>query len=89
VGQVLATFPAYFPIDVAVAVATAAVPQWKRRAFAATSVSSVVWIVGAHLWWRRQLPNLWGGSPTWSLPAGAFVSSVVIRRRFLEAGTRR
>ncbi|MEZ5209472.1 MAG: glycerol-3-phosphate acyltransferase, partial [Acidimicrobiales bacterium] len=35
VGQCLATFPAYFPIDAAVAVATAAVPGWRRRAFAA------------------------------------------------------
>lgn len=88
VGQVLATFPAYFPIDVAVAVATAAIPQWKQRAFAASTVSSVAWTAGSHLWWRRQLPNFWGGPPTWSLPAGAFVSSLVIRRRFLEAGAR-
>jgi glycerol-3-phosphate acyltransferase PlsY len=85
VGQVLATFPAYFPIDVAVAVATAAVPQWNQRAFAATTVSSVVWIAGSQLWWRRQLPNLWGGPPSWSLPTGAVVSSLVIRRRFLDA----
>ncbi len=85
VGQVLATFPAYFPIDVAVAVATAAVPQWKQRAFAATTVSSLVWVAGSQIWWRRQLPNLWGEAPTWSLPAGAAISSSVIHRRFLDA----
>ena len=88
VGQVLATFPAYFPIDVSVAVVTAAMPHWKQRAFAATTVSSVIWIAGSHLWWRRQFPNLWGGAPTWSLPTGALVSSLVIGRRFLEARSR-
>src|SRR6056297_64715 len=33
VGQCLATFPAYFAMDVAVAAATASVPAWKQRAF--------------------------------------------------------
>ena len=86
VGQVLSTFPAYFPIDLAIALATSAVPGWKQRAFAAPSVSSVVWIAGSTLWWRRRLPNAWGPPPTASLPAAALVSSVVIARRFLAGG---
>jgi len=85
VGQVLATFPAYFPVDVAVAVGTAAVPRWKQRAFAATTVSSAAWIAGAALWWRRSLPNLWGPAPGLSLPVGATLSSAVIFSRFMAA----
>ena len=33
VGQCLATFPAYFPIDLGVAAITASNPRWKQRAF--------------------------------------------------------
>jgi len=84
VGQVLATLPAYFPIDVAVAVATSALPWWKQRAFAATMAASVAWILGAALWWRRQWPNAWGPTPGPSLPLAALASSTVICRRFLE-----
>ena len=68
-----------------VAVATAAVPGWKQRAFAATSVSSLAWIMGATLWWRRQLPNGWGPRPTASLPVAAATSSAVIASRFISA----
>jgi len=32
VGQCLATFPAYFPIDLGAAAITAAVPRWRQRA---------------------------------------------------------
>ncbi len=88
VGQVLATFPAYFPLDLAVAVATAALPGWKQRAFAATTVSSVAWVAGSAVWWRRQLPNAWGPTPSMSLPLGALASSLVIRGRFLDADRR-
>ncbi len=88
VGQVLATFPAYFPLDLAVAVATAALPGWKQRAFAATTVSSAAWIAGAAVWWRRQLPNAWGSTPSVSLPLAALTSSLVIRGRFLDAARR-
>ncbi len=85
VGQVLATFPAFFPFDIAVALATAAVPQWKQRAFATTTVASVSWIGLALLWWRRDLSNLWGPAPTMALPVGAAVSSTVIFLRFRAA----
>lgn len=84
VGQVLATMPAYFPVDVAVAVATSAIPWWKQRAFAATMSASAAWVLGAVLWWRRQLPNGWGPTPGPSLPLAALASSAVICRRFLE-----
>lgn len=85
VGQVLATLPAYFPIDFAVAATVAANPRLKHRTFAANSVASLVWIAASIVWWRRRLPNLWGPTPTVALPIGAVVSSAVITTRFLQA----
>lgn len=86
VGQCLATFPAYFPIDATVAIMTVALPGWKRRSFAATAVSSVCWVAGGVWWWRRSWPNLWGPRPTAALPIAAAASSAVIVHRFLAAG---
>lgn len=85
VGQCLATFPAYFPIDVAVAVATFVNPQFKQRAFLATVASSACWVLGGVVWWARGLRNLWGPRPTVMLPIASAVSSAVIIRRFLAA----
>ena len=86
IGQCLATFPAYFPIDAAVGVATAAMPWWRQRAFTATAVSSVCWVVGGVVWWRRGLRNLWGPRPTIARPIASVVSSAVIAQRVLAAG---
>lgn len=85
IGQCLATFPAYFPIDVAVGVATASLPGWKRRAFGATAASSICWVIGGVVWWRRGWRNLWGPTPTIALPLASAVSSVVIAHRFASA----
>ena len=85
VGQCLVTFPAYFPIDVAVAVATAASPRWKQRAFAATVVSSTCWVLGSVLWWKRSWSNAWGPRPTSLLPLASLLSSSMIIKRFLDA----
>jgi acyl phosphate:glycerol-3-phosphate acyltransferase len=85
VGQCLATFPAYFPIDLAVAAATASSPRWRHRSFAATAVSSVCWVLGGIVWWRRDWPNLWGPRPSAGLPVAAAVSSAVIAHRFWVA----
>lgn len=81
-GQCLATFPAYMPIDLAVAAATAASPWWKRRAFAATAVASTAWVAAASIWWRRSWPNAWGPVPSVGLPLAAAASSSVIVYRF-------
>lgn len=86
VGQCLATFPAYFPIDVGVAAATAAVPAWKQRAFAATLASSACWVVGGIVWWAKGWRNLWGPKPTIMLPVSALLSSAIIAERFIAAG---
>jgi glycerol-3-phosphate acyltransferase PlsY len=85
VGQCFATFPAYFPIDAGIALATVASRRWRQRAFAATMVSSVCWVIGALVWWRRGWPNLWGPRPTVALPLAAATSSLVMAQRFLAA----
>lgn len=86
VGQVLATFPAYFPIDFVVAYTTMSNPRVRNRTFAATAAASASWVACAALWWRKQWPNPWGPPPTAGLPIAAFASSAVILLRFVEAG---
>lgn len=87
VGQCLATFPAYFPVDLTVAALTAAGP-WRRRALAGTAVASATWVACGVLWWRRRLPNLWGPAPGPGLPIAAAASSAVIIHRFVVGGRR-
>lgn len=82
VGQCLATLPAYLPIDLTVATVVAAGP-WKRRAFPATMAASATWIAASVLWWRRQLPNAWGGAPTPGHALAAAASSALIATRFV------
>lgn len=81
-GQCLATFPAYFPIDLGVAWATA---RWRRQAMAVTAMASLTWVVAGVVWWRRDWPNLWGPRPSAGLPAAAAASSAMILTKFLRA----
>jgi glycerol-3-phosphate acyltransferase PlsY len=81
VGQCLATFPAYFPVDLAVAGLTSTA-RWRGRARAATTLSSVLWVLSGVLWWRRRWPNLWGPPPTAALPLANLASSAVIAYKF-------
>lgn len=85
VGQCLVTFPAYFPIDVAVAAVTVSNRRWRQRAFVATAVSSGCWVLGGIVWWRRGWRNLWGPRPSAGLPLAAAASSAVIAHRFWSA----
>ncbi|HYE76812.1 MAG TPA: glycerol-3-phosphate acyltransferase, partial [bacterium] len=57
-GQCLATFPAYVPIDLAVAGAAVA-GRWRHRTRAATTVASLAWVVSALVWWKKGWPNIW------------------------------
>lgn len=82
VGQCLATFPAYFPVDLAVAAFTSTA-RWRARARTATLLSSVLWVLSGVVWWRRRWPNLWGPKPTAALPLANLVSSGAIAYRFL------
>ncbi len=85
VGQVIATFPPYFPVDAALAGGTVRIPGLRRPAFTAATVAASGWVVAATVWWRRDLPNLWAAPAGPTLPAGAAVSSAVIVWRFVEA----
>lgn len=85
-GQCLATFPVYVPVDLVVAGATVA-GRWRSRTLTTTVVASSVWVAAALLWWRRELPNGWGPAPSAALPASAAASTAVIMSRFL-AGRR-
>lgn len=80
-GQCLYTFPAYAPLDVALATAVARVPGIRRPAFVSVAVSSSAWVLASVLWWRRRLPNLWGPPPTAALPLANAASVLVIAAR--------
>jgi glycerol-3-phosphate acyltransferase PlsY len=84
-GQCLATFPAYLPIDLGVAWA---VGKRTGRTFPGTAVASATWVTAGVLWWRKGWPNGWGPAPTTALPISAAVSSAVIAYRFLTAEIR-
>ncbi len=86
-GQCLATFPAYFPIDVAVA-ALSGTPRWKHRAYTATVTASLTWVAAGMLWWRRGWPNLWGPTPSAALPMAAAATSTMIVYKFATAPRR-
>ncbi len=81
VGQCFVTFPAYFPVDIGVAIAFSG-RRFKARARTATLVSSSLWLAATLVWWWRRWPNLWGGPPTVALPLAAAVSGAAIAYRF-------
>jgi acyl phosphate:glycerol-3-phosphate acyltransferase len=80
-GQCLYTFPAYAPLDVAVAMSVARVPGLRRPAFVSVAVSSSAWLLASVLWWRRRFPNLWGAQPTVALPLANLATVLVIASR--------
>lgn len=81
-GACLAVFPAYFPIDLAVAAVGALA---SRRAERATQLSGGVWVTAALVWWLADLPNAWGPEPAWGLFAFAAVSTAMILGKFTHA----
>ena len=88
-GQCAATFPAYVPVDLGVAWASAA-RRWPARRFssptlAATVIASTAWVLACALAWRRRWPTWWGPAPSAMLPATAAASSAVILSRFAAA----
>jgi len=88
-GQCLYTFPAYAPIDVAVAVGVAHTPGLQRPALVSIAVSSTAWLLASVLWWKRRLPNLWGPRPTAALPLANAATVLVIASKALPALLRR
>lgn len=74
-GASLVVFPAYFPIDAAVAAAAAA---GTKNADRAIRVACATWVAAALLWWWRRLPNAWGPPPTIGLPVFAAAGSALM-----------
>ncbi len=81
-GQMLATFPAYLPVDIALGVAAAKSDYWKQRPVANIAGVCGLWVGLAGLWARRGLPNLWAPAPTLAMPAAAAVSAAAVISRF-------
>ncbi len=81
-GQCLATFPAYAPLDVAVATAVAAAPGVRKKVFTATAAASACWVLAGVVWWRRGWRNLWGPAPSAALPLANGASTLLILSRF-------
>jgi glycerol-3-phosphate acyltransferase PlsY len=79
-GQCFATFPVWFPADLAVAYGMA---RWRRRTMTATVVASSAWVAAATLWWRRGWPNAWGPRPSAALPLFAAATSAIVLSRFV------
>jgi acyl phosphate:glycerol-3-phosphate acyltransferase len=81
-GACLAVFPAYFPIDMVVAGASA---LKSRRAELGTQIACVIWIASAAIWWAADLPNLWGPDPSVGLLLFALIGSAMILYKFRRA----
>ena len=82
-GQMLATFPAYLPVDVALGAVAARSDAWKQREVATIAATCGLWTALAAISARRGLPNLWAPKPTDALPLAAAVSSGAIISRFV------
>lgn len=81
-GQMMATFPAYLPVDIALGAFAAKSDYWKQRPVANIAAICTLWTGLAAIWWRRGLPNLWGGPATMATPLAAAASSAAIVYRF-------
>jgi glycerol-3-phosphate acyltransferase PlsY len=80
-GAVLGAFPAYAVPDLLLAGVFARAAKQPRLA---NDLSSLVWTGAAVLWWRKQLPNLWGPTPTVMLPLSTAATSALIAWRFRQ-----
>ncbi len=83
-GQCLATFPAYAPFDLAIALGVRRLAGSRRPALVATLVPSTAWVLAGALWSKRQLPNLYGPRPTALLPLANAATVGVIAMRSLH-----
>lgn len=82
IGQVIATFPAYLPLDIVVATAFNHSGLSKQRTRFATNAASVVWVGAGCWWWKRDLPNAWGPRPSGTLPLASAATALIIAQRF-------
>lgn len=81
-GACLAVFPAFFPIDAAVAAAGVAGSRHPERT---VQISGAVWTLFAIAWWKTELPNAWGPRPSRGLVAFSVVGSALVLNKFRSA----
>jgi acyl phosphate:glycerol-3-phosphate acyltransferase len=81
-GACLAVFPAFFPIDAAVATVGAARTRNPERTI---WVNAIVWVGSALAWWLADLPNLWGPEPAWGLVAFSAIGAALVVGKFRAA----
>lgn len=81
-GQMLATFPAYLPVDLALGALAAKSDFWKQRPVATVAATCGLWVGLGSVWARNGWPNPWGAAPGPSMPFAAAVSSAAIIYRF-------
>ncbi len=82
-GTSIVCFPAYMPVDLALAGATTVLS--KGQAGAATYLSSGAFIAAALYWCRARRSNVWGPKATRWLPIYAASTSAMIAYKFLTA----
>ena len=82
-GSAAVCFPAYMPVDIAVASGTLGLSRGSANR--AAYISSSLFVVASVLWWRGGRRNLWGPSPTWGLPVYAALTGGLIAWRFYSA----
>ena len=87
-GQMLATFPAYLPVDLALGAVAAKSAFWKRRPVATIGATCGLWVALAADWTRSGRNNLWGPRPTAAMPIAAAVSAAAIVYRFRAEAVR-
>ncbi len=85
-GTAAVCFPAYMPVDLAVAGGTLGLSR--GQANLAALISSSMFTAASFVWWRRRRGNLWGPAPTLGLPMYAALTSAVICWRFYSSPQR-
>ncbi len=84
-GACLAVFPAFFPIDAAVAAVGAVRTRNPERTI---WVNAAVWLSAALVWWLADLSNLWGPEPTVGLVLFSAIGAAMIVYKFRVAARR-
>ena len=84
-GQVLYTFPAAAPVDLALAIGVARIPNLPRAGVVSTAAASTGWLLMSLVWWRKRLPNSWGPEPSAGLFFANCATAAIVWSRFLNA----
>ncbi len=87
-GQMLATFPAYLPVDIALAAVASKSDFWKQRPVATIGATCGLWVGLATLWTRRSWLGVLGPHAGISMPIAAATSSAAIVYRFAREADR-